>query len=190
MTLPRETARSRVDATLGMVFFIGSWSMAFGTLFLSFGILRTRVGVWPPPGIHLPSLPMAAVGTVVLLASSLVLHRAVKQGRAGHAGFVRTWGLAMLLGLAFAGLQAGLWFDLLANGRHPESGVYESLFYGLTWVHAAHVVTGLLALLWMLVGILRGRYGSHRMAAVQNAALFWHFVDAVWVILFVAFFFT
>jgi len=176
--LPRETARSRVDATLGMVFFIGSWSMAFGTLFLSFGILRQRVGVWPPPGIHLPSLPLAAAGTVV------------RHVRAGHRAFARTWLAAMGLGLVFAGLQAGLWFDLLANGRQPESGVYESLFYGLTWVHAAHVATGLLALAFMLVGIVRGRYGSHRMAAAQNAALFWHFVDVVWVILFVAFFFT
>ena len=190
LSLSTETPRSRVDATLGMVFFIGSWSMAFGTLFLSYAILRQRVGVWPPPGIHLPSMPMAAAGTVVLLASSVALHRAVRMGRAGQSGFGRSWALAMLLGLVFAGLQGGLWYDLLANGRHPESGVYESLFYGLTWIHAAHVVTGLAVLLFMQVGIATGRYGSHRMAAVQNAAIFWHFVDVVWVILFVAFFFT
>ncbi|MCB9896872.1 MAG: cytochrome c oxidase subunit 3 [Planctomycetes bacterium] len=186
--LQREDPRARVNATLGMVFFIGSWSMAFGTLFLSYFILRQRVGIWPPPGIALPSFPMAAAATLVLLLSSVVLHRAVARVRRGAPGAAALWAAATAIGVLFAGMQAWLWYDLVLSGRTVESGAYESLFFGLTWVHAAHVACGLVALLWMQVGLLTGRYGVHRISPVSNAAMFWHFVDVVWVVLFVAFF--
>lgn len=187
-TPAREDTHQRVNRTLGMVFFIGSWSMAFGTLFLAMLVLRDRLGFWPPRGIELPSAPMAAVATGVLALSSVLLHLAVVRGRAGRDGFLKLWLAGLGVGVVFAALQAWLWYDLAARGRVAESGLYESLFYGLTWVHAAHVACGLLALLWMAVGIARGRYGSHLISTVQNAAIFWHFVDVVWVVLFLAFF--
>ena len=188
LELPPEEMRSRIDPKLGMVLFIGSWTMAFGTLFLSFAVFRQKMAVWPPEGIALPSFPMATLATVVLLASSGVLHLAVRRGEQGAAGFGRLWMLAIALALGFAGLQAWLWMDLLAAGRTPGSGLYESLFFGLTWIHALHVAIGALWLLWIQVGIASGRYGQHRISTAGNAALFWHFVDAVWVVLFLAFF--
>ncbi len=184
----REDPRSRVNATLGMVFFIGSWSMAFGTLFLSFLILRERVGTWPPPGIVLPSLPVATAATLVLLASSVAVHAAVRRGRKGASGFAGLWALGTLLGLGFAAAQSWLWFDLLAAGSGPQSGAYESLFFGLTWVHAAHVALALISLLWIQFGIQTGRYGAHRISTVQNTAVFWHFMDVVWVGMYLSFF--
>lgn len=186
--LPREDARSRIDAKLGMILFIGSWSMAFGTLFLSFVVLRHKQQVWPPEGIVLPSFPMAAVATLVLIASSVLLHLTVRRAQAGTGGIAGLWGGGIVLALVFAGLQAWLWMDLVGAGRAPSSGIYESLFFGLTWVHAVHVGVGLLWLLWVQAGIASGRYGSHRISNVDNAALFWHFVDAVWIVLFLAFF--
>jgi cytochrome c oxidase subunit 3 len=186
--LAREDTRHRVDTTLGMVFFIGSWTMAFGTLFLSFVVLRQKLHTWPPEGIVLPSFPLATLATGVLLVSSWVLHRAVKSGTEGERGFGLQWLGGLLLAATFAGLQAWLWMDLLAAGRAPTSGLYESLFFGLTWVHALHVAVGMLWLAWVQVGIGTGRYGSHLISTVGNAALFWHFVDAVWIVLFLAFF--
>lgn len=186
--LPRENTRSRVNATLGMVFFVGSWSMAFGTLFLSFLILRNRAGAWPPPGLELPSFPLALVATAVLLASSVALHVAVGRGRRGAKGFGSLWALGLGLGLVFSALQTWLWYDLLARGATPGASMYESLFFGLTWVHAAHVACALLSLLWMAVGIASGRYGQHRISTVSNAAIFWHFMDVVWVLMFLGFF--
>lgn len=187
-TPAREDAHQRVNRTLGMVFFVGSWSMAFGTLFLAMLILRDKIGFWPPRGIELPSTAMATVATGVLLLSSVLLHLSVSRGRRGRDGFLGLWVAGTLVGVAFAALQAWLWYDLTARGRSADSGLYESLFYGLTWVHAAHVVCGLAALIWMAVGIARGRYGPHLISTVQNAAIFWHFVDVVWVVLFFAFF--
>lgn len=196
-SLPREEIRTRVDVTLGMIFFIGSWTMAFGTLFLSFLVLRQRVGVWPPEGIVLPSFPLATVATLILIASSIGLHRAVKawdrsakaDGTAALAkGARRDWALGLALGVGFAIVQALLWADLMAAGRLPESGLYESLFYGLTWIHALHVVLGLLALAWAWIGLSTGRYGAHRLSTVSNIVIFWHFVDVVWIVLYLGFF--
>ena len=187
MTAPRETPRTRVDATLGMLLFIGSWSMAFGALLLAFFVLRQRQPTWPPQGVALPSFPMAAAATGVLVLSSVVLARAVARLRAGRPA-ARAWSLALLLGLAFAALQTWLWFDLLEAGRGPTSGTYESLFYGLTWFHAAHVACGLVGLLWVLTGLLTGTYGAERQTTPRNVALFWHFVDVVWIVLFVSLF--
>jgi cytochrome c oxidase subunit 3 len=186
--LQREDPKTRVNATLGMIFFIGSWSMAFGTLYLSFLILRERVGTWPPPGIMLPSFPVATGATLALLASSVAIHTAVKRGRTGAKGFAGLWALGLALGLAFSAAQSWLWFDLVAAGIGPESGTYESLFFGLTWVHAAHVALALIALLWIQFGIRSGRYGAHRISTVQNTAMFWHFMDVVWVVLYLSFF--
>lgn len=190
MTAPpmREDPTARVNATLGMVFFVGSWSMAFGSLFLSFLILRKRAGFWPPPGIELPSLSLALTATLVLAASSVAVHLAVGRARVGRPGAGVLWALGTLLGMSFAGLQYGLWSDLLARGASPGAGLYESLFFGLTWVHAAHVVLALVALLWMQVGLGVGRYGPQRISPVSNVAIFWHFMDVVWVLMFLGFF--
>ena len=192
---PPETGRDRVNATLGMILFIGSWTMAFGTLFLSFLVLRDKIAVWPPAGIALPSAAIAGFATLVLAASSVFVERGSRSlgvgpeaGSTPKASFRSLWLTGMLLGLGFALLQAWLWYDLILAGRTQASGLYESLFFGLTWVHAAHVVVGLFLLVWALVGSKRGRYGPERRSFVSNAALFWHFVGIVWLFLFLGFF--
>ncbi len=187
---PTETARSRVDSAFGMAIFIGAWSMAFATMFLAYMILRQRQPIWPPDDVVLPSLAVAIGGTLVLLASSFVVHRAVGLARAGRAGFARHWNVALALGLIFAALQTWLWADLWSAGRFAHTGMYETLFYGLTWFHAAHVACGLIALGWVSVGIARKRYGHSSLSVPVNVAVFWHFVDVVWVVLFVTFFLT
>jgi heme/copper-type cytochrome/quinol oxidase subunit 3 len=200
MTLPQdrtpppapETRRARVDATFGMALFIGSWSMAFATLFLTFLILRQRQPAWPPAGVTLPSLGLASLATVVLLASSVCLHAAVRRARAGLSGFAGRWAAGLVLGVAFAALQSWLWIDVWAAGGRPDSGMYESIFYMLTWFHGLHVACGLAALLLVQVRAVAGpvarRVGPGRLAGASNVAIFWHFVDAVWLIMFVSFF--
>ena len=92
------------------------------------------------------------------------------------------------LGLGFAAIQTWLWADLLSRGSAPQAGTNESLFFGLTCIHAGHVAVALAALLFAQVGLLTRRYGAHRLAAVQNVAIFWHFMDVVWVVLFAGIF--
>lgn len=187
-TLPKESRRTQVNATLGMAFFVGSWAMAFGTLFLSFLVIRQRQPVWPPDGVALPSTLMAGVGTAVLIASSLVLHRAVQRGRTARAGFAGLWGVGLALAVVFAGIQTWLWTDVWTAGGRPHTGAYEGLFYMLTWFHALHVAVGLIALVVVQLGALSGKYGAARISPASSVAIFWHFVDVVWLILFLGFF--
>jgi heme/copper-type cytochrome/quinol oxidase subunit 3 len=188
MTIAREPRRYQVNTTLGMAIFIGSWTMAFATLFVCFLFLRQREPVWPPTGVVLPSLPLAAAGTGVLLVSSVLLHLAVGRGQRGAAGLKSLWGGALLLGALFALLQTWLWLDVWRAGFHADAGNYFGLFYMLTWFHGLHVLVGLVALAWVWVGILRGRIGVLRLSPAIGTALFWHFVDAVWVVLFLGIF--
>lgn len=197
---PAESGRDRVNATLGMILFIGSWTMAFGTLLLSFLVLRQRVGVWPPEGIALPSRSIAIGATVILLLSSVFVECAARllkrnSSRASdlwvgewRRTFDAQWLTGLALGIGFAAVQTWLWYDLILAGRTQMSGLFESLFFGLTWVHAIHVVIGLGILAWAYWGIRRGRYGIHRTSFITNAALFWHFVGVVWLLVFLGFF--
>ncbi len=185
---PVEDTRDRTNAALGMAIFIGSWAMAFAVLFISFLILRQRQAVWPPVGVTLPSLPLAVAATLTLLGSSFALHRSVSALRRG-APFTSWWTAGLVGGLVFAVLQTWLWADLWAAGTTTfTGGTYESLFYGLTWFHGLHVLCGLGALFLARIGAATGRYGHQRRAFVVNAAVFWHFVDVVWIVLFICFF--
>jgi heme/copper-type cytochrome/quinol oxidase subunit 3 len=188
LPLPTESRRARVDATFGMALFIGSWSMAFATLFLTFLVLRHRQPVWPPEGVLLPSLPLAGLATAALLASSALLHAAVARLRAGRPGFGPRWVAGLAAGLVFAALQSWLWIDVWSAGGRPDTDMYQGLFYMLTWFHALHVACGLIALAVIAGGAATGRITAARATPASSVAIFWHFVDAVWLVLFFSFF--
>jgi cytochrome c oxidase subunit 3 len=178
---------SRRTSFVGMVMALASWTMLFGSLFFAYALLRLKSGAWPPAGVEpLPRLlPLA--NTLVLLASSAVLHRGL-----GPAAEARIGALAgalkgtLALGSLFLALQLAVWVPLWRSGFTIASGVYGSIFYGLTVFHALHVLAGLVVLLALLPGARKGRYRSARQSAVRLSAMFWHFVDAVWVVMFVA----
>ena len=129
-----------------------------------------------------------AASSVFVERGSRRLSVTPKAGSAPKSSFRSLWGTGMLLGFGFALLQTWLWYDLILAGSTQASGLYESLFFGLTWVHAAHVLVGLFLLVWAFVGSKLGRYGPGRRSFVSNAALFWHFVGIVWLFLFLGFF--
>ena len=178
---------SRRTSYVGMVMALGSWSMMFGSLFFAYAILRLRAGAWPPEGIEpLPRL-LPFLNTLVLLASSAVLSRGLdpkQEARIG--GLARALKRTLALGSLFLVLQLAVWVPLWRSGLTMASGVYGSIFYGLTVFHALHVLAGLVALAVLLPGARSGRYRSGAQSRVRVTALFWHFVDAVWVVMFVA----
>jgi len=182
-----ESLRTTTDRRLGMALFLGSWTMAFGTLLLSFLVVRRHEEVWPPEGVVLPSMPLAWTATAILVLSSLAAHRAVAGARRDAARWRSWWGLALVTGLAFAWLQSALWLQVWSGGGRPADGLYASIFYALTWFHAAHVACGLVALAWVAVQAGRGRCGPARLSPLLNAATFWHFVGVVWLVLFLVF---
>ncbi len=181
----REAVESRKTHFVGMVMALASWSMLFASLFFAYAVLRMAASVWPPEGTApLPRL-LPAINTAVLLLSSVVLWRGADPRRERPGALRRALGLTIGLGSLFLALQLAVWVPLWRHGFRIDSGIYASIFYGLTAFHALHVLAGLVALVWLLRGAREGRYVSGRQNPVRLTAMFWHFVDVVWLLMFV-----
>ncbi|MCU1279824.1 MAG: cytochrome c oxidase subunit [bacterium] len=155
-----ESAAREPVARFGMWVFLVTDAMAFGALLLAYALLRARAEAWPDVAARV-HLPLPALATVLLLVSSLTLAR----GRVVATN---------ALGGAFVGLQA---FEWIALGRHGVGFAADraaSSFFVLTGWHGLHVLVGLL-----LLAVAGAR---------KPVALFWQFVDAVWIVLFTVFY--
>jgi cytochrome c oxidase subunit III len=183
----RPHAKQEFTSSLGMIVFLGSWGMMFAGLFFAYGFLRSGAPSWPPPGV--PRLPVAlpALNTAVLLASSAALARGVRGLARGRRKALTAWvGVTLAMGVAFLALQITVWRSVAEGGLHVTTGLYGSVFYALTVFHALHVAAGLLVLLWVFARSLGGAYSEHSLVNVRLCSMFWHFVDAVWVLMFVS----
>ena len=175
---------SRVDSTtLGMLLFIASEIMLFGSFFTAYFFVRVVNGApeWPPHPFHLPVF-VAGVNTVILLTSSFTMHwslQAIKRGnRAGmKAGLV----LTLALGLAFLLTQAREYSRI---GFAPHDGGFGSVFYGLTGLHGAHVFVGLTLLAFATVRAFRGHFTPKAHWGVEIPGIYWHFVDVMWIVVY------
>jgi cytochrome c oxidase subunit III len=179
-----RSKEEEVTSCVGMVIFLASWAMMFAALFFAYGVVRFRAPIWPP--YDQPRLPILLPGlnTVVIAASSglvAVAVRATALGRARRA--FDCLGIAAILGALFLLLQLVVSVKLWDAGLVPSSGPYGSAFYALTTFHALHVLVGLVALVWLAVRAWQRRATR---AAVRLWGMFWHFVGAVWVALYIA----
>jgi cytochrome c oxidase subunit 3 len=185
--LGARRARPSPDAAtarLGMTLFLGSWAMLFAGFFFAYGLVRVRAPAWPP--LDQPPLPwrLPAANTLVIGASSAALvaaQRRLRAARRGEAGAWLWW--AALGGTAFLALQVAFWVGLWRGGLLPSGGPYASVLYGLTALHAAHAAVGALALLALAAAARRVRP-----LVVDLWAMYWHFVGAAWLAIFLAVF--
>ena len=162
-----RAASGRVaPSLLGMTLFVSSEVMFFGGLFAAYFVLRGAAGAWPPEGSVETTLVLPGLLAVCLLASSLTVH-------AGKLGATIALGALFLVGQAYEYAQLG------AEGLAASTDVFATLFFTITGFHGLHVVIGLVML--ATVWLRRERYGSGPAEAV---AYYWHFVDAVWVLVF------
>jgi cytochrome c oxidase subunit 3 len=181
---PAAHQSSRIDAaTLGMLLFIGSEIMLFGSFFTAYFFVRV-VNVapeWPPAEFHLPVF-VAGVNTAILLTSSFTMHwalQSIKRGsRAGlQAGLVLTF----LLGLTFLITQLREYAQV---GFAPSDGAFGSIFYGLTGLHGAHVFVGLTLLAFATIRAFRGHFSPQAHWGVEIPGIYWHFVDVMWIVVY------
>src|SRR5258708_31475751 len=180
-------AKEEWTAYLGMVVFLASWAMMFGSLFFAYGMVRSRALVWPPP--DLPQLPLVvpAINTAILAASSAVLHLSLGAVRAGKSSLLGPGlGVTAALGSGFLALQLMTWRRLFEEGLTPQDGPYPSVFYALTCFHALHVLVGIGALAWLCRSAFAGKYSAARFLPVRLWAMYWHFVGVVWGAMYVA----
>jgi cytochrome c oxidase subunit III len=174
------------NARLGMLMLLGGETMFFGGLIVAFLQLRLGAPVWPPPGQPRLPIGLTAVNTLVLLASSWALVRALRAARADdRAGLARWLGWTWGLGALFLVIQGVEWTRLVHFGLRVSSGIYGATFYTLIGVHGAHVLG---AVAW-LGGVLwlarRGRVTWDRHVGLDCCAMYWHYVVALWPVLYV-----
>ena len=181
---------------LGMWLFIMSDSLTFGALLIVYSYARASSVNWPTPFPFSPSIVFSSMMTLVLLSSSLTMVFAVSAAKRGKLGSARKWLLAtMVLGLTFIVLHLMEWQHLMGEGLQPfelpaewaekwpgASPLFGSTFFGITGLHMFHVLTGVCYL-----GVVMARIKKMK-EDVEVSGLYWHFVDLVWVFVFMAFY--
>ncbi len=173
-------------AYLGTVCFIISEAFLFLALFWTYFYLRNlNAGHWPPDDVHL-DLPLITLNTVLLLASSVILQRAIKAGehaltKAFHTGLAVT----LALGTAFLLIKGWEWAHASFG---PASHAYGAIYFTLTGFHGAHVLGGLLLLAVLLWRALQGKLEARHSVSLAAAGLYWHFVDVIWLLVYLSIF--
>ncbi len=184
---------------IGMWLFIGTEILLFGGLFLLYAVYRTR----SPVEFHQASMELSrfdgTLNTSVLITSSFTLVLgilALQQGRVRRAGLLV--GVTMALGAAFLVVKGFEWAEKFGHGLYPNSPtlmargpgqvLYFGLYFTMTGLHAVHLIIGIGLLATMLVFLRRGRITPDRPILLENAGLYWHLVDVIWIFLFPLFY--
>jgi len=124
--------------------------------------------------------------TICLLSSSVTIHLAVRFLRKARTGaFTGWWLLTLVLGATFLAGTALEWRHLIyEEGLTIQTNLFGTTYYSLVGLHAFHVLMGLLALSIVFIFALLGKVTSEHAERVDTLALYWHFVDTVWVVVF------
>lgn len=131
-------------------------------------------------------LEYPVIATICLLSSSLTVHAAVSALRKSKVGTCAAWLAAtILLALVFLGYTAEEWYELIYHyGLTIKTNLFGTTFYSLVGLHATHVVVGLIMLCIALIAALRKGMNVHHSEKLEVLSLYWHFVDGVWVVVF------
>ena len=183
---PRRVREGAIPGAgvLGMWVFLATLTVLFLASIVGYLVVRLRATDWPPPGM--PRLPAGLwLATVVLVAGSVTIHRALRSIRLGdRAALIRWLQATLALAVVFLSVQSWNWWGLIRLHLTAASNLYAFTFFMLTGLHAAHVIGGIALLVIVLARSLRGRYGSDHHGGVTYAAMYWHFLDAIWLVLF------
>lgn len=166
---------------LGILLFIISEIMLFGAFFAAYFFIRVVSADQWPPGDGLP-IYIALTNAAILLSSSMTMHWTDLSAKRGNqfgmrAGIVTTF----LLGATFLFIQINEYIHI---GFSPSSSASASIFFGLTGLHGAHVVVGLLLLSVAGVRIFKGRFNENNYRGLEVPGIYWHFVDVMWIVVF------
>jgi cytochrome c oxidase subunit 3/cytochrome c oxidase subunit I+III len=181
-----ELGLKRSSGWWGMIFVIATEAAVFAYLLFSYYYMAIEIhSTWPSTP---PSLKLALPNTIILLASSIAIWWGERQfARARRAEALIGVSLAGVLGLVFSAVQLLEWHNKTFT---IASDPYGALYFTITGFHMAHVVAGLLIIAALLAWMAGGLLSDRRRVALSIGALYWHFVDAVWLTVFFTFYIT
>jgi len=207
----RDLEQQKAASSFGMWVFIAQEILFFGGLFATYTVYRMRYPEAFSAGSHHLSWKIGFANTLVLIASSFTMAMAVYSAGIGKARRIVAFLLAtVLLGSVFLGVK---YFEYgekirpcLGGGSHAgcllpgenfdpsvlhvsgatgdEAQIYFSLYFGMTGLHALHMIIGIPIILVIAFAAWRGRYSPAWHTPVEIVGLYWHFVDIIWIFLF------
>lgn len=169
---------------LGMRIFLVSLGVLFLASIAGYLAVRMNAPEWRPEGS--PGLPISLwLSTAVIITASVSIHRALTAARRGRQlELQRMLRTTLIIGGVFVVLQLLNWIQLLARGLGARSSLYAFTFYTLTALHWLHVIGGMVPLWLVSRRATRGAYGPDHHPGVLYCAMYWHFLDVVWIVLF------
>jgi len=163
--------------------FLGSESMFFGSMITTFLLYRNTVG--DGPGSEIFNIPFTSASSFILLMSSLTMVLAHNAFEHSDARATRIWlGATALLGTTFLAGQIFEFTEFVHEGLTLSTSSFGSAFFMLTGFHGAHVAIGVMMLMAMFFLSLDGRLLDKSGLNIELVALYWHFVDIVWIVIF------
>jgi cytochrome c oxidase subunit III len=195
--LSHDPMQQQQDLKQFILQFLGGEAAVFGAVFAYFYHRKIWSGgdFGPPHGMHFGG-PTVAYATLILISSSItceIAHRALEVGQRGLAKLMLVG--TILLGVVFLGFQGFEYGELYQAGFTPvtfaatpglQNGAsFAGLFYAGTGFHGLHVAIGIVMLFMVLFRLEVGHFKGHRNFAMIAASWYWHFVDIVWILLFI-----
>ena len=169
---------------LGMWNFLAADAMSFGGLLAAYGALRYGDPNWPLPSSIL-GITLTAGMTFLLVCSSVTMVEALAGFRAGNQAKLRNFLMLTILGgILFLSCQAYEWTHLIEHGQSIQRDNFGATFFILTGFHGMHVFSGVVYLSCLLVRALLGKYENPHNNEIEIGALYWHFVDLIWILVF------
>ena len=175
--------------TFGMILFLISLTMLFLAAITAYLVIRLTSSRSPRPGtLHLPHILW--ISTILVISVSVAMTQAVRTlRRERQQSFIGWIWIAIVLALGFLAVQAPAMAELLReHARLRSAGLFlYGLVFALILLHALHVLGGMVALGIVAAQAHRGRYDHERYQPVRHAAMYWHFLDIIWILMFAAF---
>ncbi len=164
--------------------FLASECMFFGSLIATYLVYQGK-SIVPPYPEDVFSIPITSVSTFVLLISSMSMVLAYSAISRGNIRAFRAWILSTaLLGATFLAFQVFEFREFALEGLTPRTNLFGTTFFTLTGFHGAHVTVGVIWLMSIFGFSFFKRFTSAESLSVDLVALYWHFVDIVWIVIF------
>jgi cytochrome c oxidase subunit 3 len=173
-------------AKAGMIAFLFSEASFFGTLIMAYVFFLSQTTAGNPKPSEVFHLPLVLAASACLFSSSATIHLAERAlGRNRHRTFLRWWGLTIILGVLFLLGTMWEWSDLIGTwGLSISRNMFGTTYFTLVGFHALHVSIGLIVMSIILGLGLKNQITAKNKTGVEVVSWYWHFVDAVWVLVF------
>jgi cytochrome c oxidase subunit III len=175
-----------INPKLGIWLFLASEVMLFGSLFSAYVLLRMGAETWPNQS-EILSVPLAALNTLILIASSVTMVMAWASLKGGSLARYRLYmGMTILGGALFLVVKSFEYGEKFSHHLYPSTNIFLALYFTLTGLHAIHVIAGMIvnAYLWGPGTRMWDHHREQFTNRIEVAGLYWHFVDVVWIFLF------